>query len=124
MNTFQSISIILLIGLMLKVYTGARTGRTTRIVALAWTALALGGIWTILNPRLTASLAAGLGIGRGADLVFYTAIVSSLFGFYACYTHFKRMESRFTKLIRELAIQGQKLDLTMENLAKKDDDIH
>lgn len=121
MNTFQSITIILLIGLFLKVLTSLRSGGTPPRVALAWTALVLASIYAILNPSFTASFASALGIGRGADLVFYSAIVAAVFGFYACYASFRKIELRLTILIRELAILEQKVDLTAQKLARNDD---
>jgi hypothetical protein len=121
MNTFQSISVILLIGLLLKVLTSLRGGKTPPKVALAWTALAVTGILAILNPNYTVSVAAALGIGRGADLVFYCAIVAAVLGFYGCYACFRKIDSRLTILIRELALQEQKLAYKIEQLAREND---
>ncbi len=68
--------------------------------------LAFFGVGTllILVPDATTNIAHFLGVGRGADLVFY---VSLLFLFVACfhfYLRFKRTEEQITLLTRELAL--------------------
>jgi small membrane protein len=62
------------------------------------------GTILILLPDATTNIAHMLGVGRGADLVFY---VSLLFLFVACfhfYLRFKRTEEQITVLTRELAL--------------------
>ena len=62
------------------------------------------GIAFILQPDWTTELAALVGIGRGADLVFY---VSTLFLFFLCfnfYLRFRLIEEKHTSLVRELAL--------------------
>ncbi len=62
------------------------------------------GFVFILQPDWTTSLANLVGIGRGADLIFY---VSTLFLFFICfnfYLRFRSIEERQTWLVRELAL--------------------
>ncbi len=119
MNTFQSTAIILLIGLLLWILRNLRRGKTPPLTAFAWMGLTVLAMFTILNPETTVTLAAILGIGRGSDLVFYIAIVGGFVGFYACYIQFRRLESKLTILIRQLALQEEKLSSAVAELQSK-----
>lgn len=62
------------------------------------------GFVFILQPDWSTRLALRVGIGRGADLIFY---VSTLFLFFICfnfYIRFRAVEERQTRLVRELAL--------------------
>lgn len=64
------------------------------------------GILFILQPHLTNRLAFLVGIGRGADLIFY---VSILFLFFLCfnfYVRFRALEERQGRIVRELALRN------------------
>lgn len=67
---------------------------------LLWTAAGV----LIARPEWTAILAGFLGIARGADLVFYLAILGAMVGFLAVYIRLRRLESQLTLVVRELAL--------------------
>ena len=58
----------------------------------------------ILFPDLTMYLANFLGVGRGADLVFYLYITWSVFIFMALYSKIMNLNNAITQLSRELAL--------------------
>ena len=68
---------------------------------LLWAAAAIA----IARPRLTVLAARALGIDRGADLIFYLAILATLIGFFLIYVRLRRVEENLTHLVRHLAIQ-------------------
>jgi len=45
-----------------------------------------------------------LGIGRGADLVFYCAVVIMMIGFWMVYVRLRGLRREMTMLVRHLAI--------------------
>ena len=51
-------------------------------------------------------MAQPLGIARGADLVFYCAILAMFIGFFMVYVRLRRLETTLTKLTRHLALQN------------------
>jgi hypothetical protein len=57
-----------------------------------------------LQPELTTVLANSVGIGRGADLIFYLSVLLLFFLSFNFYLRFRTLEQRFTALARELAI--------------------
>lgn len=66
-------------------------------------------LWVIagvamIHPRLTFTVARAMGIGRGADLVFYFNVLITLIGFFFVYLRQRRLERQLTILVRELAL--------------------
>lgn len=78
-----------------------------RLVLLA--ALALGAL-AVVFPGMTNSLAALVGIGRGADLVFYTFIVLSLFYVVQQYRRQLWQERVITDLARSITLTQARLE--------------
>lgn len=72
-----------------------------RIVYIACT---LAGIVFVIDPELSTRIANFLGIGRGADLIFYLFIIASLFYAVATRSRLRRMEIQLTELVRRDAI--------------------
>ena len=62
-----------------------------------------GAILAILFPDSTNVVAAKLGVGRGADLLFYTCILFFLFIILKLFARIRRLEHTITELIREQA---------------------
>lgn len=71
------------------------------VVAMFWfTGLA---IFFILFPDYTHKIAHRLGVGRGADLLFYLCILLFLFVILKLFARIRRLEAHLTTLIREKA---------------------
>ena len=62
----------------------------------------------ILKPDITIVIAMALGIGRGADLVFYFGILATAIGFFLFFLRFKKLETDITKIVRHIAVQEAK----------------
>lgn len=82
-----------------------RRGSLPRFGGFAWAAIWTGGALLILEPGLTTRISSVLGIGRGADLVFYLAVVGGLYALLALYRRVRQMEIALTELGREQAIR-------------------
>lgn len=70
--------------------------------------LALVGVAVlfVLFPEITGVIAKKLGVGRGADLVFYTSIVAFWFVVLKLYTKIRKLEQLTTDLIRKQSIDN------------------
>jgi hypothetical protein len=79
-----------------------RTAGTDRLI---YVALVLGGILLVLFPTLATRLANLIGIGRGADLVFYLFVISSLFVAVHLRARLHEAERSITRLTRRMAIE-------------------
>ena len=63
-------------------------------------------IYAILFPDSTTLLAEKLGVGRGADLLFYTCILFFLFVILKLFARIRRLEKTLTQLVRQQAKGG------------------
>jgi len=96
----QIILIAALIAFVFYIYR-LRTVILDRIIYLA---CALVGIVLVIDPALSSRIANSLGIGRGADLLFYLFIVASLFYVVATRSRIRRLEKQITRLVQQNAI--------------------
>lgn len=63
----------------------------------------------IIWPDITTKLAQKLGVGRGADLVFYVSILIFWFVVLKLYARVRQLEKSFTQIIREDALKKASL---------------
>lgn len=87
---------------VLSLFLSYRRGRSRREIAL-WAVLWGMGLIVSIRPSLTTAVARALGIGRGADLVFYCGIVVMLVGFLMVYLRLRRLRREMTLLVRHIA---------------------
>lgn len=78
--------------------------QTSGYAVTLWVLLSATAALAIRNPELTHQAAQILGIGRGADLVFYSAILAALFASYSYYIRLVRLENNLASVVRELAV--------------------
>lgn len=69
----------------------------------------------ILSPDISNTIAKKLGVGRGADLLFYICILFFLFIILKLFARLRRLERTLTELIRKLAKDEAGLTGTSEN---------
>ncbi len=100
---FQFSQIILIAALILFVVYIYRL-RTIFLDRIIYLLCALVGIFLVIDPPLTTEIANWLGIGRGADLLFYLFIIASLFYAVETRSRLRRMERQITRLVRQVAI--------------------
>lgn len=62
----------------------------------------------ILFPDYTNVIAHKLGVGRGADLLFYLAILFFLFVILKLFSRLKKVENNLTELVRKQALKEAK----------------
>ena len=62
----------------------------------------------ILWPDLTTIIAKKLGVGRGADLIFYVSILIFWFVILKLYSRIRRLEQLFTTIVRNDALKNVK----------------
>lgn len=68
------------------------------------------GFWAavglcVLVPQLIQRFAQVLGVGRGADAVFYLSLVGLSYAFFRLYLRTRHMEQQLTMLVRKLALK-------------------
>ena len=105
MNAFQWIVLPILVLLIIERFVTLLRGSGSRRVAFFWGLVWCGAAVAIAWPDLTTSIASGLGLRRGADLVMYFAILFGFVGFYMIYVRMRRLDANLTLLVRKLAIE-------------------
>jgi hypothetical protein len=68
------------------------------------------GAVAVVMPETTQQAAELVGVGRGADLITYTAIVAVMFVLLHYYTKFVELQRQLTEVTRELAILRTEVD--------------
>ena len=71
---------------------------------LGWTCFWAAVACLALTPNATQWFARVLGVGRGADAVFYLAIVALFYLIFRIESKYRRLQQELTKLVRKLAI--------------------
>ncbi len=104
MNGFQIVVLPIITILFIERVVALLRGRGLRRSALFWAAIWLAAGVAIAWPGLTSSIARMSGVNRGADLVFYFAILFMFAGFFMSYLRMRRLESEITQLVRHIAL--------------------
>ena len=88
-------------------------------------------VFFILSPEYTNTIAKKLGVGRGADLLFYICILFFLFIILKLFARIRRLEKQLTDLVRQQARSGADLLNDAEdqkenesNVTTEDTDVH
>jgi hypothetical protein len=105
LNLFQLIALgVVGCLLVLTILVGWR-GWITRRECFTWTMLWLASGFALLFPSVLSAIAKKMGIGRGADLLLYCAVVVMMIGFLMIYVRLRRLRREMTLLVRHLAIR-------------------
>lgn len=104
----NGIQVLLLTGvLIILVYYIARFRNALFDLVIVFGFAALG-VFFILFPEKTNLLAHKLGVGRGADLLFYSCIIFFLFIIVKLFARLRRLEEKLTELVRNEAKNNAK----------------
>lgn len=98
-----------------------RTGAVSIGECLIWIIFWLSGAAVVLMPQATQILAKFLGVGRGADAVFYLGLVGLSYGLFRIYFKIRSLEQQLTQLVRKLALE--KLNTPDKTQAASDENI-
>lgn len=83
--------------------------------------MAAGGLVLVLFPDLSNRVAREVGIGRGADLLFYLFIVFCMFRFAAIAAAQRDAQRSLTEVVRRLALLGASVARAAEDEAGERD---
>jgi hypothetical protein len=98
------IQIILLVGLLSILVSYFRWFRTAAFDKILIILILLTGIVFVISPELTNTIAHKLGVGRGADLLFYLAIVGFGYALLLLYSKTRMIEKKLAEIIRMQAL--------------------
>jgi hypothetical protein len=100
--------ILLLIGLLFFIFYVIKIRKLVfdRIIFIIG---AVVGIFLVFFPGVSTVIANWMGIGRGADLVFYLFIIVSLFYFVSVNAEIRNLQKQITELTRTQALANPML---------------
>jgi len=101
MNLIQPILIVLLLVAAVVCIRSLQMRIVTRMVVVL---IATLGVVFVLRPELTNSIAHEVGLGRGADLMFYLASLAFTYCFLIVYARYRELRRDLTKLTRSVAL--------------------
>ena len=100
----NGIKILLITGLaFIAVYFFIRLRNSLFDISLLLLLIATATVF-VLFPDLSNDIAHKLGVGRGADLVFYTSILIFWFVILKLYARIRRLEQTITQIVRKDAL--------------------
>ncbi len=102
MNLIQPILIVLLVVAAIFCIRSLQMRIVTRIAVIL---LATVGVIFVLRPELTNAIAHKLGVGRGADLIFYLASLAFTYAFLIVYARHRELRRDLTRLARTFALE-------------------
>ncbi len=106
---FQVILIVALIGTAIYLVRSAPSAKHLAVRRLVVLLTLASGVVLVLWPGLLSWVAALVGIGRGADLLFYLAIVAGLIYVVNEYKRSVQLARANTQLAREIALTEARL---------------
>lgn len=106
---FQVILIVALVGIGFYLVRSTPSPKHLAIRRLLVLLALLGGVVVVLWPGLLSALAQLVGIGRGADLLFYLAIVAGLLYVVNEYKRSVQLQRANTQLAREITLTEARL---------------
>lgn len=102
----SGIKILLITGIaFVGVYFFIRLRNTILDLVLLFALVATAVVF-VLFPDLTTDIAHRLGVGRGADLIFYTSIIIFWFVILKLYARIRRLEQIVTDVVRKDALNN------------------
>lgn len=91
-------------GLFWMTWRRRHTGAISLAEAVFWSLLWAGGALITAIPKISERMAALVGVGRGADLVLYTAVLFQFFLIFRLFIRQERMERHLTVLAEREAL--------------------
>ncbi len=82
-----------------------RQGALRRSEVFVWSVVWIGIAFIIWRPEVTNLLANVVGVGRGADLMLYAAVIVLLLLVFHLHIAHDRLERQLTELVRREALQ-------------------
>jgi len=98
------IQLILIVGLLAILLSYFRWFRSAVMDKLLVAVILAIGIFMVVFPDLTNKLAVALGVGRGADLVFYIFIVAFCYLILMLYAKVRKLEQQLAEIARRQAL--------------------
>ena len=99
----QVVVSIFILFVLIRLFINVRERKITLKASLAWLIIWLSVLIVFWSPEIASRLAAFLGIGRGADLIVYIAIIVIIFLLYRIFVQIEKINRDISFIIRDIA---------------------
>lgn len=72
---------------------------------IAWSLFWAAAVVFVWNPSVTNTLAALLGVGRGADAIFYVSLILIFYVVFRMYGRIETLEHKLSELVKAIALK-------------------
>lgn len=103
MTKFQVIGILSMLFILVSYFRSFSRGAIDKILIVL---MLITGIIFFFYPELTNQLAHFLGVGRGADLIFYLSILGFGYLFMLLYARIRKLEGQITSIVRKQSLDS------------------
>jgi hypothetical protein len=117
MIVVQILLIIVVLSIMLY-FLGKNNNKISALKKIFMLIILLAGITFIIAPQLANNVANFIGIGRGADLIFYAFVLALIFQTINNSIRRKEDRKREAKIVRKIALLDRKLTDIDQELKK------
>ena len=104
----QIIASLAILIFLFKVWSRYREQNIPFSQALLWSLLGLGTGIIFWQPEIASRLALFLGIGRGADLIVYIAILVLAYITFRIFIKIDKIDRQISKIVKEIALDEEK----------------
>lgn len=101
----QLLITILAIAALAGVIRRFKSGAISRVGLLFWVVLWIAAASLVWVPQVTNYVAGLLGVGRGADAVFYVSIVALSYGVFRLYGKIENVEHQMNEMVKKVALK-------------------
>lgn len=105
LTTIQIVLVLFAIFALTRTIQRFRAGGFPFVHLLLWLVFWVAVAVVVLLPETTSVLAGLLGVGRGADLIVYLAIMAMFYLLFRMFAKVEDLERQITKLVRSLALR-------------------
>lgn len=102
---FQWIVSSALLGIFVLTWRRVKQGAIGPLVGILWSMIWIAAGAVIWRPEVTTIFAQFFGIGRGVDLILYSAVILLTFGVFSLALAIDRLERRLSKFVEEHALE-------------------
>jgi len=99
---------LLILIICFKIWFERKRNKINRLELMGWLLLWLGALALVVKPDIASQLASLVGIGRGADLVVYLALVLIFYLLFRLVVRIETLERHITEIVRHSALNEWK----------------
>ena len=101
----QLLITVLALSALVGVLRRFKCGAISKLGLILWLILWVGAILLVWNPISTNRLAAFLGVGRGADAVFYISVILLFYAVFRIFGKIENLEHQLSELVKKIALR-------------------